>query len=158
MFNETVNLAMEQRGVLAFLIIEEEENPEEISQSGVKGQKWGVRRTKKQLRSASKAGTSTGKLKKKASKMTNDELDKSIKRMSLEKKYVEIAAQANKKPPTRMSRGKTAVANIVKQSAASAAKAHTTNIMTKGMTTQIQKKYPKYELGKPKKPSSRSSS
>ena len=145
--DHTLKQILEKRGLERVTLTE-------FGQSGVKGQKWGVTRTKKQLRSAAKTRGDKPKLKKGAKKMTNDELESHIKRMNLEKKYTDLASDANKKAPTRMSRGTKAVGDVMKQSATSALKTHSTNIMTKGLTKQIQKKYPKYEIGGKKKKSS----
>ena len=88
-----------------------------LSHYGSKGMKWGVRRTKRQLKEAKKAGTSGTKLKKAAGKLSSEDLQTHVKRMNLEKQYVKLSKEANTKTKTRMERGKAEMAKIAKKSA-----------------------------------------
>lgn len=116
-----------------------------IEHYGIKGQQWGVRRTAKQLASARKAGSNTGKIKKQARKMSDEELQSAIKRLNLEKQYVELTTRANAGTKSRMERGRSEMATIAKASAKKAISAHTTNIMQQGITYAIQQKRPNYQ-------------
>jgi len=87
------------------------EEAEVLSHYGRKGMKWGIRRSKKQL------GTSKGKLKKRAKKLSDEELKSRVKRLNLEKQYVKLNQEANASTKTRMQRGKAEMAKIAKNSA-----------------------------------------
>lgn len=55
---------------------------------GVKGMKWGVRRSKSQLARASKNST-----KKTAKNLSDEELKKAVERLRLEREYVDITSK-----------------------------------------------------------------
>lgn len=55
----------------------------ELYHHGVKGQKWGVRRTPKQL--------GHDKPKKRMSELSDDELNRKVKRLELEKRYKDLS-------------------------------------------------------------------
>lgn len=116
-----------------------EEEANAIAHYGRKGMQWGVRRTKKQLKAAEKAGTSSKKLKKQAKKMTNEELQAHVKRMNLEKQYVSLSKQRNAKTKSTMQRGKSEMAQIAKKSAKKAIERETTNQMSAVLSTAVKK-------------------
>ena len=65
---------------------------------GVKGMKWGVRRTKAELEKASSDGAKTESIRTRAktsgtNALSNTELQTAIDRMRLEKQYSELASQ-----------------------------------------------------------------
>ena len=110
----------------------------ELMHHGVKGQRWGVIRTKEQLghkpTSSSKSASSksdSSKLskhkrlrknelktaapkKKKLSEMSEEELNKMIDRMRLEKTYKQLISELN---PKKVSKGKQFVGRILAKSA-----------------------------------------
>ena len=150
MLRDSIAREIGRRGVTDFeIVVLDKEDPDVISHHGIPGMKWGVRRTKAQLASAKaakktakkdkKAGTSQGKLRKKAQSMSDDELKDRIKRLELEKKYVTLTKEANAQSKTRIDRGKEEMANIAKASAKQAATKHGTNIATQALTYSIKK-------------------
>jgi hypothetical protein len=116
------------------------EEGEAIAHYGRKGMKWGIRRSKKELASTPKTKeTSTKKLKKKASKMSDEELQASVRRLNLEKQYVTLTKQANAKTKTRMQRGREEMASIAKASAKKAIQKQTTNLMSEALEASVKK-------------------
>ena len=112
------------------------QNSEELFHYGVKGMRWGVRRSRAQL-SKSKSSSSRGlfkfsKKKKKNIKettekptkkksvkdMTDDELSSAIKRLEMEKKYSDLASPAGQKNTFD---GKKFVMNVLEKSGESLA-------------------------------------
>lgn len=106
------------------------QNSEELFHHGVKGMRWGVRRTKAQLsrsRGSSKKGLFTFKKKKKKVEtqvetkpkkksledMTDEELNAAIKRLELEKKYKDLGYPAQQK---KIFDGRNFVTTIIKNS------------------------------------------
>ena len=118
------------------------EEGEAIAHYGRKGQKWGIRRTKKQLASADGKTVSTKKLKKQAKKMSNEELQANVKRLNLEKQYVSLTKEANAKTQSRMARGRKEMASIAKTSAKKALTSQTTNLMNEALSAGIKKARP----------------
>jgi hypothetical protein len=99
--------------------------------------KWGIRRSKKQLRAADKAGTSKGKLKKQARKLSDDDLKSRVNRLNLEKQYVKLNQEANAKTKTRMQRGKAEMAKIAKNSARKAVQTHSDAVVKAALDKSI---------------------
>lgn len=65
----------------------------EISHYGVKGMKWGVRRSQAQLdRAAKRRSNSPAAKRKEAKSMSDAELRSSINRLQMEKQYVDLTA------------------------------------------------------------------
>ena len=113
-------------------------NNNELMHHGVKGQRWGIIRTKEQLghktTSSSKSASSksdSSKLskykrlrknelktaapkKKKLSEMSEEEINKKIERMRLEKTYKQLISELN---PKKVSKGKQFVGRILAKSA-----------------------------------------
>lgn len=125
-----------------------EEEARVIAHHGIKGQQWGVRRTKKQLASASKKASSEKSLKKKARSMSDEDLRANINRLKLEKEYVTLTQQANSRTKSRMQRGKEEMTKIAKQSTKNALTKHGTAIVTQGLTVAIKKASPSYQAPK----------
>lgn len=87
----------------------------ELLHYGILGMKWGVRRTPEQLaRARGKPASSSSKsdtkktTKKKASEMSDEELNKAVRRLQLEKQYRDLN-------PETVSRGKKFVDTLMKQ-------------------------------------------
>lgn len=86
-----------------------------LSHYGIKGMKWGVRRTPAQLDAASsqdskKVRASRAKLKSEGSRaLSNQELQEVVTRMNLEQQYRNLSS----KEPSRLSRGQSTVRQIL---------------------------------------------
>ena len=100
-------------------------NNGELMHHGIKGMKWGVRRTEAQLARArgetpsekkedSKpaAAKSQSSSKKKVSEMSDDELRQQISRLDLEKRYKDLMTQVN---PPKSNEGRKYVVGILKR-------------------------------------------
>lgn len=98
----------------------------ELIHYGVKGMKWGVRRTPAQLghqgkpkkvpkraRESPKNKKSQNKPKKKVQELSNDELREAINRLDMEKRYKELERNAKSQP---IDEGKKFVKNVLKKS------------------------------------------
>lgn len=120
------------------------ENPDlDLTHYGVKGMKWGVRRSKKQLakaakkaKKASKGGRdqSTTKYKTSPAKLTDKELQRRINRLQSEKKYNELNARKLSKTEQTIQQ---VLTDAGKQTATRAVAAATMYAVMKG----IEKKY-----------------
>lgn len=123
------------------------QNSEELFHHGVKGMRWGVRRSKAQLsrsRGSSKKGLFTFKKKKVKTQvetkpkkksiedMTDEELNAAIKRLELEKKYKDLGSPAQQK---KIFDGKKFVTNVLEKSAENIG----TQAMTYAMGTALNK-------------------
>lgn len=111
-----------------------------LAHYGIKGMRWGVRRTPAQLghrtkpKATKKSRTSlkskkdgeSSDAKKKASKMTDDELREAINRLELEKRYKELARSLE---PAKSNSGKKFVESVLKKSGENIATQFTTYAM-----------------------------
>lgn len=96
----------------------------ELNHHGVKGMRWGVRRSERQLAAAARRkgrtrkASSKDQLRSEARSLSDDELKKRNKRMQAEKQYVELSStsvdQMNK---TATQKGAKIVSNIILNSA-----------------------------------------
>ncbi len=80
---------------------------------GIKGQKWGVRRSDEQLRQAKGIPKTTPPTQKKISTLSDDDLRKKIGRLELEKRYSELT-KTTEKP--KFQRGKKFVLDVLETS------------------------------------------
>ena len=93
-----------------------EQNPEEFDHAGVKGMKWGVRRSEKELAAA------RGKAAGEASLMSDAELRSKISRIQMERQYVDLIAPLPKTSAKGNNFAKDLIANTAKQVAQDQAK------------------------------------
>lgn len=110
---------------------------DELSHHGIKGQKWGVRRTEKQLaklRNKSKNenwssdATETAEIRlKKVKQMSNNELRKINERLQLERTYSELSQRTK-------SRGQKFVSDVIEGAAKDTAKSYVSKGMKAGVS------------------------
>lgn len=86
------------------LIVDEENFLEHF---GVKGMKWGIRKDKTSSGGKSKPASKTVK------SLSDEELRTRVKRLNLEKQYVDLVSQENKRNQGILSKGRQAVGEIV---------------------------------------------
>ena len=89
-------------------------NSDFFAHYGVKGMKWGVRKDGSGTGRQRKAKTS---LSKKAASLSDEELKTTNKRLQLEKRYVELKSEKNKRDRTTMEKGKAEVKKMLGKAA-----------------------------------------
>jgi hypothetical protein len=99
---------------------------------GVRGQKWGVRRSESARAINSKTPTARAK----AKRMTDEDLQKSIKRMELEKRYVDLNKQTS-------NAGKQYAKGVLDQVGKGAATIVVTTVLAATIGRAIEKRWPK---------------
>lgn len=110
----------------------------ELYHHGIKGMKWGVRRTEAQLARArgDSSDNNPAKKKKTASEMTDDELNTKIKRLELEKRYTELAKAVS---PPKSTRGKDFVLRVLERSGENIATQASAYIMGRAVNKMFAK-------------------
>lgn len=98
-------------------------NEREFRHYGVKGQKWGIRRTLTQLGYKNRQ-RNTNSNREDLTKLSDDELHNRINRMRLENKYLELS-------PHKVSTGKTFVDKVIKPSLTDSTKRILTDFIVK---------------------------
>lgn len=116
-----------------------------LTHYGVKGMKWGVRR-KKNIEPQKHASP-----KKKVSEMTDDELQKKIERLNLEKRYKEALASTVPASPKEKSRSKKLVEDILYNSANNVGTQAVTYVMGKGTNILLKRIFNEENAINPKK-------
>lgn len=124
---------------------------------GIKGMKWGIRRTDAQLARARGQRKSDEPEKKTAPKksessltrksvkdMTDDELRSAISRLELERKYRDLT-------PTKQSAGKKFVTNVLKKSGENIATQFTTYVMGRAVNEAFKTVFKDEAIVNPKK-------
>lgn len=116
----------------------------ELFHYGIKGMKWGVRRTEAQLARARgerlpsennrKAGVSksSSSAKKKVSEMSDDELNRAVRRLQLEEQYRRLN-------PQKVSAGKKFVNKVAKDVLIPAATTVARNTIQRAMENEVKK-------------------
>lgn len=114
---------------------------DELKHYGVKGMKWGIRRTPEQLGHKKKVASGkddsedskkeTKPRKKTVSEMSDTELQARIKRLELEKRYRDLS-------PQKTSKGKAFVSRVVESSAENIAKQATTYAMGRAVNAVLK--------------------
>lgn len=100
-----------------------------LTHFGVKGQKWGVRKA------VSSTGGKTPTIRAKAKKMSDEDLQKAIKRMELEKRYVDLNKQTS-------NAGKQYAKGVLDQAGKGAATMVVTTVLAATVGAAIQKRFP----------------
>lgn len=108
--------------------------PDKLKHYGVPGMKWGVRKDRKSGSSRSKK-SSIGK-RRNVKSMSNDELQKTIRRIELERRYTQLTSN-EKKGSAKW------VKNVVSESATTVAKQYTTQYMSKQVGKMLNTPPPK---------------
>lgn len=120
--------------------------PNELYHYGIKGMKWGVRRTEAQLARArgeqwnplkkktasTKTSSSSSGEKKKVSEMSDDELRRAVNRLQLEKQYRDLS-------PKSVSRGKRLFDTAMKQVAIPAVTNASRSVLTDYIERELRK-------------------
>lgn len=114
-----------------------DEQADNISHYGKKGMKWGIR---KDAPKAAGGKGGEGKLSRKARKMSDEELRTHVKRLELEKKFINLSMEKNKRNKTLSEKGKEEMKKILKDAARESIKAETSRQMSKAITRAITKK------------------
>ncbi len=91
-----------------------------IEHYGVKGMKWGIRRSRKARRRAAK---------KRAKKMSDSDLRAKVNRLNMEKQYVDLSV-GKAKGPSRLNRGAKAVGRILLSAGTKSLKGYTKTVFT----------------------------
>ena len=97
-----------------------------LAHFGIKGQKWGVRRFQnqdgtltaegKERYSSANQDTRNSRIKKKASKMSDQELEQGIKRLKMEQQYNQLLEEVSKKPVKQIKqkkKGKSILSKVI---------------------------------------------
>lgn len=117
---------------------------------GIKGMKWGVRRTAEQLGHKIKKavsgkprsdGVETSKRKKRVSEMTDEELTSHLKRMRMEDEYSRLASQQSE-------RTKSKVGNFIKKHAGDMANQLASRAVTQFVAKVFEKKEEAFDASK----------
>lgn len=108
---------------------------------GIKGQKWGVRRTAAQLGRVRKKNSRQAQrdASKEAKTLSDSELKARINRLQMEKQYSDLVKQQVERDRTAMEEGAAAVGNILLQSGKEALKNTTSASMTYAMKKGVSK-------------------
>lgn len=119
---------MIDKSILVQPVIKFFDEESELEQHGVKGMKWGVRRSEAQLAAARRGSAKT-----EVSSLSDSELRTKINRIQMERQYVDLVA------PKHVSAGKKMVKEVLANSVKSTAQTYTTKYMTKGVDYLIKK-------------------
>ena len=101
-----------------------------LAHFGIKGMKWGIRRSQKELDRL--AGRKSSSSKEDVKNMSDDELRKKLNRLQMEQQYSKLTSR-------QMSAGEKAVKEILTNSAKNVATTYTTKYMTKAVEQIIKR-------------------
>lgn len=108
-------------------------NNNELQHYGIKGMKWGVRRSRAQLGYSSSPRKTKKQAQKEAiKKMSDAELRSRINRIQMERQYMQLTS-------AEMSPGKKFVKDVITNAAKQTVTNYTAKYMTKGMEALIDK-------------------
>ena len=110
-----------------------------ISHYGIKGQKWGVRRTREQLARLAGPRVAERRASKEARGMDEATLQKKIKRLQMEKQYSELVKSQTARDQTAVEDGSLRVADVIYKSGTQAVGTVAGTIVAYGMIEGINK-------------------